>query len=42
VVHVYQQGFKYGDLLVRPARVVVGNGAKPEGAEDQKPGAESS
>ncbi|WP_027881237.1 nucleotide exchange factor GrpE [Meiothermus rufus] len=26
VVHVYQQGFKYGDLLVRPARVVVGSG----------------
>lgn len=30
VMHVYQQGFKYGDLLVRPARVVVGNGVKQE------------
>ncbi len=28
VMHVYQQGFKYGNLLVRPARVVVGNGVK--------------
>ncbi len=41
VMHVYQQGFKYGDLLVRPARVVVGSGAKPEEAEGPKPGAES-
>jgi molecular chaperone GrpE len=30
VMHVYQQGFKYGDLLVRPARVVVGNGEAPK------------
>jgi molecular chaperone GrpE len=42
VMHVYQQGFRYGDLLVRPARVVVGSGAKPEGAEEQKLDAESS
>lgn len=28
VVHVYQQGFQYGDALVRPARVVVGSGVK--------------
>ncbi len=34
VMHVYQQGFRYGDLLVRPARVVVGNGVKEaEGSE---------
>ncbi|GIW25441.1 nucleotide exchange factor GrpE [Meiothermus sp.] len=39
VVHVYQQGFRYGDLLVRPARVVVGSGVKQEGAES--PNAES-
>ncbi|HEU4741958.1 MAG TPA: nucleotide exchange factor GrpE [Meiothermus sp.] len=30
VLHVYQQGFKYGEMLVRPARVVVGNGNAPE------------
>ncbi|GIW29421.1 MAG: protein GrpE [Meiothermus sp.] len=41
VMHVYQQGFKYGDLLVRPARVVVGSGAKPEEAESPKPSTES-
>ncbi len=41
VMHVYQQGFKYGDLLVRPARVVVGNGLKQEEADSQKPNAES-
>ncbi|RDI94720.1 nucleotide exchange factor GrpE [Meiothermus sp. QL-1] len=35
VMHVYQQGFRYGELLVRPARVVVGSGVKPE--EDGKP-----
>lgn len=40
VVHVYQQGFRYGDLLVRPARVAVGSGAKSEEAESQKPSAE--
>lgn len=34
VMHVYQQGFKYGDLLVRPARVVVGNGVKQEATEE--------
>ncbi|MCL6525244.1 MAG: nucleotide exchange factor GrpE [Thermaceae bacterium] len=28
VVHVYQQGFQYGEALVRPARVVVGSGVK--------------
>ncbi|MBF6594181.1 MAG: nucleotide exchange factor GrpE [Thermaceae bacterium] len=28
VMHVYQQGFQYGDALVRPARVVVGNGVQ--------------
>jgi len=34
VTHVYQQGFRYGDLLVRPARVVVGSGVKEaEGSE---------
>ena len=41
VMHVYQQGFRYGDLLVRPARVVVGSGVKQEGTENQKPSAES-
>ncbi|MCS7068495.1 MAG: nucleotide exchange factor GrpE [Meiothermus sp.] len=39
VMHVYQQGFRYGDLLVRPARVVVGNGVKE--AEGSEPGAHS-
>jgi molecular chaperone GrpE len=32
IMHVYQQGFKYGDLLVRPARVVVGS--SESGAEN--------
>lgn len=41
VMHVYQQGFKYGDLLVRPARVVVGSGVKPEDADGQKSNAEA-
>lgn len=39
VMHVYQQGFQYGEALVRPARVVVGNGVKE--AESSKPNAES-
>ncbi len=39
IMHVYQQGFKYGDLLVRPARVVVGNGVKE--AESKEQSAES-
>ncbi|GEM82955.1 nucleotide exchange factor GrpE [Meiothermus hypogaeus] len=39
VMHVYQQGFRYGDLLVRPARVVVGNGVKE--AESSEQSAES-
>jgi molecular chaperone GrpE len=39
VVHVYQQGFQYGDALVRPARVVVGNGTKE--AESKEQSAES-
>lgn len=30
VLHVYQQGFKYGEMLVRPARVVVGSGRTSE------------
>lgn len=38
VIHVYQQGFQYGDALVRPARVVVGNGVKE--AESGEPTAE--
>ncbi|MDX2005060.1 MAG: nucleotide exchange factor GrpE [Meiothermus sp.] len=33
IVHVYQQGFRYGEMLVRPARVVVGNGVKQEAGE---------
>jgi molecular chaperone GrpE len=35
VMHVYQQGFKYGDLLVRPARVVVGNGVKEVASQEE-------
>jgi len=30
VLHVYQQGFRYGEMLVRPARVVVGKGGVSE------------
>ncbi|RIH87582.1 Protein GrpE [Meiothermus luteus] len=30
VMHVYQQGFRYGEMLVRPARVVVGSGTRTE------------
>ncbi len=41
VVHVYQQGFKYGDLLVRPARVVVGSG-KAQNEETPSQNSESS
>ncbi|PZA07172.1 MULTISPECIES: nucleotide exchange factor GrpE [unclassified Meiothermus] len=40
VLHVYQQGFKYGEMLVRPARVVVGSGKAPE-AEGQPTSADS-
>jgi len=36
IMHVYQQGFKYGDLLVRPARVVVGNGVKEAQSKEQR------
>ena len=39
VMHVYQQGFKYGEMLVRPARVVVGTGVKE--AENKEQSAES-
>ncbi|WP_299431827.1 nucleotide exchange factor GrpE [uncultured Meiothermus sp.] len=38
VMHVYQQGFKYGDLLIRPARVVVGVGS---GIKQEEPRADS-
>lgn len=30
IMHVYQQGFKQGEMLIRPARVVVGNGVKQQ------------
>ncbi|WP_018464992.1 nucleotide exchange factor GrpE [Calidithermus timidus] len=30
VLHLYQEGYRYGEMLVRPARVVVGNGAGQE------------
>ncbi len=39
VMHVYQHGFKQGELLVRPARVVVGSGVKE--AESKEHSAES-
>lgn len=34
IMHVYQQGFKQGELLVRPSRVVVGNGVKAEAEQN--------
>lgn len=37
VMHVYQQGFRYGEMLVRPARVVVGSGIRSEAGEAQPP-----
>lgn len=40
VMHVYQQGFKLGEMLVRPARVVVGSG-KASSVESQESSAEN-